>query len=119
VGYWGRLGVLIGALTFSVGALAGQQAQDPEHPFPNHEPPDDYRCVAARDAKAVKTDVHACSCLGMMLEPMCPETDDEMEARINSSACKAWCKPKQCMCAAQCLDSRVQPWPAPVDALSG
>lgn len=98
--------IVIGLSAAAVGfALAAAQAQDPEHPFPDHEPPAGYVCVPAHDAKAVKTDIHACSCLGMTLEPMCPETKDEMEARINSSACKSYCKPKQCKCGKSCDDT--------------
>lgn len=95
--------IAIGALSLATGILLAQS--DPEHPFPDHEPPANYVCVPAHDAKAVKTDMHACSCLGMTLEPMCPETKEQMEARINSSACKAWCRPKSCKCATQCLDT--------------
>lgn len=86
-------------------AAAAAQRQDPEHPWPDHEPPATYVCVVARNAQAVKNDTHACSCLGMMLEPMCPETPEEMEARINSNRCKSYCKPKQCACRKACLDT--------------
>lgn len=103
-----RILTCIGVAAFFVGALAAQR-QDPEHPWPDHEPPPDYVCVVARDAKAVKTNINACSCLGMMLEKMCPETEEETQARINSSLCKSWCKPKQCKCGAQCQDSEVLP----------
>ncbi len=96
--------IALGMAALMVGAAFGAQ-QDPEHPWPGHEPPPDYVCVPARDANAVKTDMHACSCLGMVLEPMCPETDEDTEARINSSACKAWCKPNQCRCQLACQGS--------------
>lgn len=99
--YWLSLGLL----AFSVGVYAGQQ-QDPEHPWPDHEPPPDYVCVPALDEHQVKTNIHACSCLGMGLKKECHATEEEDDAQRNSSRCKSWCKLKQCSCASQCRDSK-------------
>lgn len=86
----------VGLLTFAVGAYAGQQ--DVEHPWPDHEPPPDYVCVPGDP----KTNIHACSCLGMgPLDPMCGTTEENQE-HVNSNACKSWCKPDQCKCKVQC-----------------
>lgn len=93
----------LGILAFSIGAFAAQQ--DPAHPWPSHEPPEDYACVPARSQTDVNSDVHACACLGMLNDPMCGESEAEMETRVDSSACKAWCKPKQCQCRRQCEES--------------
>lgn len=96
-----RLWFALGVVALSVGLYAGQQ--DPAHPWPNHEPPPDYICVPAMNEHDVQTDVHACSCLGMM-DPICG-SDDENHANVNSGKCKSWCKPDQCTCIAQCKNS--------------
>lgn len=92
---------VLGVLSCAVGAAAAQR-QDPEHPWPDHEPPPGYVCRPARSENERRTNINACACLGMLLEPMCPETDNEREARINSSGCKSWCKPQQCECRGMC-----------------
>jgi hypothetical protein len=95
------------ALLFFLTPIVLAQQQDPEHPWPSHEPPPNYFCVPAKDDHAQKTDIHACACLGMMMKKMCGDTPEEDEAQRNSAKCKAWCKPDQCKCAMQCKDSRV------------
>lgn len=101
-----KTGIVLGVFALVLGGVLGAQ-QDPANPFPNHEPPPDYHCRPARDAHDLNTVVEACSCLGMMLDPVC-STKDENIARQNSGKCKAWCKLDQCACAVQCIDSAIR-----------
>lgn len=81
-------------------------AQTPAQPFPHHEtPPDGWHCVPARNAKELSTNPHACSCLGMVLEPMCGKTPEETIARQESNKCKVWCHRDACACAKTCGDT--------------
>lgn len=80
-----------------------QQPADPAHPFPNHEqPPHGWFCSTARDEKETQTNAHACSCLGMVDDPMCGDTPLETAQKQESGRCKVWCHKDSCACAIAC-----------------
>lgn len=89
-------------------------AQGPDNPFPNHEvPPRGWYCSPADTPEAVKTDPHACACLGMSHDPVCqttatdPDTGDDVTvpASNDNAKCKVFCHKDSCTCMRLCTDS--------------
>jgi len=96
-----KIPIAFGMAAILVGVALAQR--DPANPFPNHEtPPSDWHCIPAKDAHDQLYNEHACSCLGMINEPMCPETEDEAKARQDSSRCKVYCHKEACSCMENC-----------------
>jgi hypothetical protein len=100
---------LLGVLAVSIGLYAGQR--DPADPFPNHEEPEaGYYCHPANSARDEQTNDHACACLGMRDDPMCPKPgeteppgDLESPREPNDNPkCKAYCHVKHCSCKVNC-----------------
>ena len=99
-------------LILALGFLALQGA-DPAHPFPNHEmPPQGWYCVPADTAERVRTDAHACDCLGMIDDPLCSTTgrdeqgnEVELPRSNDNSQCKSYCHKSHCTCLKQCEGS--------------
>lgn len=92
-------------MALSVGVLAGQS---PMWPFPNHEaPPEGWFCHPAQSDEEVLTDPHACECVGMVSEPLCPmpNEDGTLPEVPESSRCKVFCHKDHCTCARMCADS--------------
>lgn len=99
-------------LILALGFVALQQ-QDPAHPFPNHEmPPNGWYCVPAESAEQLKTDAHACDCLGMVDDPMCTTMGEdengqpvELPRSNDNSKCRVYCHRDHCACEQQCHGS--------------
>lgn len=95
-------------------ALFAQAPATPDHPFPNHEmPPNGWYCSPAGSAEDVATDPHACSCMGMVKDPVCettvldPDTGDtsQVPATNDNGGCKVFCHKDNCTCMVICSDS--------------
>lgn len=109
-----RIGSMISALMIGIAAAQGP-GTTPAQPFPNHEqPPADWHCVPARDAKDVETNAHACDCRGMFMDdpfPFChvPSEDEEgnqvLIPRGESSKCKVFCHKDSCRCSQRCIET--------------
>ena len=93
-------------LAIALGAvLMAQQGPTPANPFPNHEPPPaGWFCIPADQAHSPEHDAHACSCLGMVNDPICGSSE-EQEQRQESNRCKVWCHRDACTCRTQCEGS--------------
>lgn len=89
------------------------QAPDPAHPWPNHElPPAGWFCVPTDTAERLKTDPHACECLGMIDDPICSTAGQdengntvELPRSNDNSKCRVFCHKDHCACMKQCEGS--------------
>jgi hypothetical protein len=88
---------------FLIGLLLALQ-QEPVNPFPNHEePPKGWYCRPAASIEDIKSDAHACGCLGMTDDPMCG-TEAEPPP-VDSPHCKVYCHRDHCSCMTLCEQS--------------
>ena len=86
----------------------GAQQHDPANPWPNHEEPaHGWYCVPADKEHPPDKEAHACTCLGMVEDPMCPKPSDPpaLQEPNDNPKCKVYCHKNHCMCLKQCRDT--------------